>query len=883
LTLGNGSRLGPYEILSPLGAGGMGEVYRARDTRLERMVAIKVLSKHLSISPDGRQRFEREAKTISQLSHPHICALHDVGREGDLEYLVMELLDGDTLSERLTKGALPLEQTLRYGSQIADALDTAHRQGIVHRDLKPGNVMLTKTGVKLLDFGLAKAVAGGENTALTTSPTQANLTEKGTVLGTFQYMAPEQLEGKEVEGRSDIFALGVVLYEMATGKKAFTGSTQASLISAILRDEPPPISQVHPMAPPALDHVVKTCLAKDANDRWQSAGDVAKELRWIAEGSQAGAAAAPAIGRRGRREAVAWAAAGLLALGALFLVNELRRARRSPPRTVHSVLAPPENTVFRMTGDDGAPIVLSPDGRRAVFGSGGRLWVQSLETGAAVALPSKSGGKFPFWSADSRSIGFFTDGKLKTADTSGGPVQDICDAPNPRGGAWNSEGVIIFAPDILTGLFRVPASGGQPTPLTVPDGSKHTTHRWPEFLADSRHFIYLAANHNVPESEETGIYLSELDGKGSRRLFPSEGNGQWVPGWILSVRETTLIARPFDDRSFALGGEAIRAATNVHLDKGVWRGVFSASHTGLLAYQIAPSQGGTQLTWFDRSGKALEQVGERSAVYWPRLSPDGRRVAVAQGDPNSDIWVYETGRGTRIRLTAKANITGPAAWSPDGSRIVYVSRLPSGFVLFIVPSNGSSEVREMATVSERIEPTDWSPDGRFILYGLGNIGASDIWALPVADPSKAFPLVRSPFVEASGQFSPDGRWVAYTSLESGRNEVYVTPFPAGGARWQVSTAGGNLPRWRGDGRELYFLSPDEVLMAATVTPGKDRFEVQTVVPLFRTNLSVSPRTDQYPYDVTADGNRFLVTASGDPEPPRVALVVSWDSVLARAN
>src|SRR5262245_7629456 len=491
----------------------MGEVHKARDTRLDRTVAIKVLSSHLSTSPEFRQRFEREAKAISQLSHPNICTLYDVGREGEVEYLVMEFLEGDTLLERLAKGPLPLEQTLRYGSQIADALDKAHRQAIVHRDLKPGNVMLTKTGVKLLDFGLAKAMAGADPEQ-TTSTTQANVTEKGTVLGTFQYIAPELLEGKDAEGRSDIFALGAVLYEMATGKKAFTGSTQASLISAILRDEPQPISQVEPAAPPALDHVVRTCLAKDADDRWQSAGDVAKELRWIAENSLSGARAAPVTRRRRRREAVAWALAGLLTLGVLFLANELRRTTRRPaPRPVYSFLVAPEHTAFRMTGDDAAPVVLSPDGRRAVFGAGGRLWVQSLETGITSLLPSKSGGTFPFWSPDSRSIAFFADGKLKTTDASGGPVQDVCDAANPRGGAWNAQGVISFSPAIRTGLFRVEASVGKPTPLTVPDGSKSTTHRWPEFLADSRHFIYLAANHNVPRSEETAIYLGDLDGK----------------------------------------------------------------------------------------------------------------------------------------------------------------------------------------------------------------------------------------------------------------------------------------------------------------------------------------------------------------------------------
>ncbi|HSD72329.1 MAG TPA: protein kinase, partial [Thermoanaerobaculia bacterium] len=509
MTLAAGSRLGPYEIVSPIGAGGMGEVYRARDTRLERTVAIKVLPSHLSSSPESRQRFEREARTISQLSHPHICALHDVGREGDVEYLVMEYLEGETLADRLLKGPLPLEQTLRYGMQISDALDKAHRQGIVHRDLKPGNVMLTKTGVKLLDFGLAKAMAPTTpQSSLTAFPTQRALTQEGTILGTFQYMAPEQLEGREADARTDIFALGALLYEMATGKKAFSGATQASLISSILRDEPQAISQVQPMSPPVLDRVVKTCLAKDPEERWQSAGDVGKELRWIAEGSQAGATA-PATPPTRRRDWLAWSVAGLLLVATIFLGNEVRRlARGSPVPAVHSFLVPPEKTSFRLTGDDSAPIVLSPDGRSTAFGAGGKLWIGSLASGAVRALAGTDSGTFPFWSPDSRFIGFFSDGKLRIVEASGGPVRAIADAANARGGAWSSRGVIVFAPNFRLGLSRVAVSGGPATPFTRLEEGRHTTHRWPSFLPDGKHVLYLAANHANPRSEDSGIYVA---------------------------------------------------------------------------------------------------------------------------------------------------------------------------------------------------------------------------------------------------------------------------------------------------------------------------------------------------------------------------------------
>ena len=441
-----GSRLGPYEILAPIGAGGMGEVYRARDTRLERSVAIKVLPDHLSKSPEVRQRFEREAKTISQLSHPHICALYDVGHEGDTEYLVMELLEGETLAERLRSSALPLDQTLRFGTEIADALDKAHRQGIVHRDLKPGNIMLTRSGVKLLDFGLAKSLAPAKASgSLTALPTQANLTQEGTILGTFQYMAPEQLEGKESDARTDIFAFGAVLYEMVTGKKAFAGASQASLISAILRDDPQPIPQVQPMAPAALDRVVKTCLAKDPEERWQSAADLKRELRWIGESSQAGLPADSLSPRRGERGRVrggrlAWAVSALLLLGALYLGSELVRTRGAKPQPIHSYLIPPEGTTFRLTGDEAAPLAISPDGGSVAFGASGQLWVQSLRTGVASALASTEGAQFPFWSPDGRSIGFFARGKVKTVEAAGGPVQVIADAPTPRGGTWGKSG-----------------------------------------------------------------------------------------------------------------------------------------------------------------------------------------------------------------------------------------------------------------------------------------------------------------------------------------------------------------------------------------------------------------------------------------------------------
>jgi hypothetical protein len=701
----------------------MGEVYKARDTRLERTVAVKVLASHLSASPETRQRFEREAKTISQLSHPHICALHDVGREGDTEYLVMEYLEGDTLADRLLKGPLALEQALRYGMQIADALDKAHRQGIVHRDLKPGNVMLTRTGVKLLDFGLAKALpsptgrgVGGEG--LTSVPTQLNLTQEGTILGTFQYMAPEQLEGKEADARTDIFAFGCVLYEMATGKKAFSGATQASLISSILRDEPQPISQVQPMSPPALDHVVKKSLAKDPEDRWQNAADLGGELKWIAEGgSQTGAAAVAPLRRR-RRDWVAWAVAGALLLATLFFGNEVRRLRTGGrAEAVHSFIDPPGKTEFRLTGDDSAPIAISPDGLRVVFGAGGKLWLRSLATGIAGPLAATEGARFPFWGPDSRSIGFFSDGKLKIMEASGGPVQTICDAPNPRGGAWGKSGVIAFVPDISTGLSRVAASGGTASPLTtLTDRKKHTTHRWPYFLPDGKHVLYLAANHANPRSEESGIYVVSLDGGAPQRLMSSYSSAQYASGSLLSVRDTSLMATPFDPRRIAVTGPAVRIADDVNLDTGVWRGTFTVSETGVFAYLIAQEGGGGRLTWVDFSGRKLATIGEKSSAYSPELSPDGRRASVVMGDPNNDVWVHELSRGVRTRLTTDIQAQVAPVWSPDGSQIVFIQGLKEGreeFVVSIVAADGAGKLKEVYQSKERFEVSDWSPDGRY--------------------------------------------------------------------------------------------------------------------------------------------------------------------------
>ncbi|HEX9689512.1 MAG TPA: protein kinase, partial [Thermoanaerobaculia bacterium] len=551
MTLAAGSRLGPYEILSAVGAGGMGEVYKAKDTRLERTVAVKVLPARLSENPEFRQRFEREAKTISQLSHPHICTLHDVGNQDGVEYLVMEFLEGETLTERLAKRPLPLEQVLRYGIEISDALDKAHRQGIVHRDLKPGNVMLTKSGLKLVDFGLARLAGpalGSIVSSLSVVPTQAEkgLTARGAILGTFQYMAPEQLEGGEADGRTDIFALGLLLYEMATGQKAFSGKSQASLIGAILKDDPAPISSVQPMAPPALDRLVKTCLAKNPDDRFQTAHDVRLQLQWIAEGGSVAGVAAPVAARRKSREKLAWALFAIAALAAAGLGGFLVARWPQPPRTVRSSLLPPEKSSFAF---EFGPMALSPDGRRVAFvatSSGiNMLWVQPLSGVSAQPLAGTDGASNPFWSPDSRFLGFFADRKLKKIEASGGPPQTLADASLGRGGSWNREGVILFVPNSREVVHRVSASGGGASPVTKLDArASELSHRWPVFLPDGRRFLYLAQN-SLGAGEKNGIYAASLDGGERKLLFNANTNVAYTPpGHLLFYRERTLLARP---------------------------------------------------------------------------------------------------------------------------------------------------------------------------------------------------------------------------------------------------------------------------------------------------------------------------------------------------
>jgi len=889
-----GTRLGPYEVIAPLGAGGMGEVYKARDSRLERTVAIKVLPPHLSSSEEMRQRFEREAKTISQITHPHICALYDVGREGETEFLVMEYLEGESLADRLARGPLPSEQLLRYGIEIGDALDKAHRQGIVHRDLKPGNVMLTKGGVKLLDFGLAKFHAGPAATISTVSrlatemPASQPLTERGTVLGTFQYMAPEQLEGKEADSRSDIFAFGAVLYEMATGKKAFTGSSQASLIGSILRDDPTAISEISPMTPPALNRVVKTCLAKDPEDRFQTAHDVKLQLQWIAEGGSQAGVPAPVGAKRKNREKLAWivAAAALVAAG-LATTGYLRRAPREVP-VVKSFLLPPPKVEFELSGADVGGMTLSPDGRQITFAAKNAdgkkvLWLRPLGGMDAKPIPGTEDARFPFWSPDGRFLAFFADGKLQKVDTSGAPPLTICDVTNGRSGSWNRDGVIVYSPDSTTGIFRVPASGGTPQPVTALDSANgETTHRWAQFLPDGRHFLYMAGAHSAgTKSETNAIYVGSLDSKERTLLLHARSNVVYASGYLLFMRERILLAQRFDPSSRKTIGEAVPVAEGVQYDPPYFLGAFAASDSGVLVYVLGASGSLlTRLTWLDRSGKPIgEPFGEPVEYSTLSISPDGKRIAAgindaATGSPS--VWIFDE-RAVRTRFTFGDGADG-AVWSPDGTKIAFQRLSKKSMIeVHVKPADGSGEETTVFTTDRPPVAGDWSRDGKYLLVDLlsrNNPTKGDIWVVPLQG-EKPRALLATEFNERNGSFSADGKWVSYISNESGREELYVIPFPGPGPKYQVSNGGAQGGRFFKDGREILYGNLADEAMSVAVRETPSGLEFGPPTKLFK----MPPIAD---ISVTPDGERYLVAMlPQSTSSARVALVTNWTSGLSK--
>jgi Tol biopolymer transport system component len=860
----------------------MGEVYRARDTRLERDVAVKVLPTSLSSDPSLRQRLDREAKAVSKLSHPHICALHDIGHQDGVDFLVMELVEGETLERRLEKGPLPPEQTIRFAAQIADALAHAHKLGFVHRDLKPSNVMLTKTGAKLMDFGLAKEFAPAPSAATLTEVTadQLKLTVEGTIVGTFQYMAPEQLEGKEVDARTDMFSLGGVIYEMATGKPAFAGKSRASLIAAILSSEPQPMAALQPMTPPALARVVKKCLAKDPDERWQSASDLASELNWIAEGRSQGGEAARVLAGNRRWQRASWllAAAFFLSTVAGGVAWWQASNRRPPPMYFHTSVPFPAND-----------LALSPDGRMLAMVAYSAqvnnyiLWAYEVGGRRTSSLNGTEGASYPFWSPDGKFIGFFADGKLKKVDVSGGQVQVLCDAPNGRGGTWNRDGVIVFSPDAIAGLFRVTSSGGSPVEITKLDASRfETSHRWPVFLPDGKHFLYLGANF-AGQLENNAIFLGSLDSQERRLLVSTSANAAYAePGYLMYLRDRTLVAQPFDRRRYVLSGEPHTLSDEVLYLPTVDRAVFSVSSAEVLVTQTGKGASVSQLTWFDRSGKRAGTVGMPASYDNVRLSPDGRRVAADQTDPDgrkSDIWIHEPARGATTRLTFDPALHQTPVWSPDGKQILFSSFRKLGIQLYLKNADGSGSEERVADLGTNLQVNawDWSRDGKNVLVRKGN----EVWYLPWPERI-AKPLLQAKWTVRNAQFSPDGRWMAYASNETGSMEIYVSPFPSGNGKWQVSTAGGQEPRWRQDGKELFYLSAEGKMMAVAVTTGAS-FEGSSPVALFQTHRRQPVSSlDVFSYDVSGDGQRFLIATKVDEaNAAPLSILLNWASEMEK--
>jgi len=856
----------------------MGEVYRARDTRLERTVAIKILPAQFSSDPVRKQRFEREAKTISSLNHPHICTLHDIGHQDGIDYLVMECVEGETLAKRLEKGPLPLDQVLKFGAQIADALDKAHRSGIVHRDLKPGNIMLTPAGAKLLDFGLAKpALPLATAATLTAAAKQSPVTEQGTIIGTFQFMSPEQVEGKEVDGRSDIFSLGAVLYEMLTGRRAFEGKSQLSVASAILEKEPAPISSVKPMTPPALDHAVKKCLAKPPDERWQSASDLASELMWITEsnGQAAGTAFGEAPGKTRRR--AAWLIAGVLAGAAI--VGAVRWPSSKPPEEAMYFPAPmpfsARDIAVAPNGHTIAVIAYLESARRNA------LWIYELGSQSASNLADTEGANFPFWSPDNRSIAFFADGKLKKVEVSGGPVQTVCDAPSGRGGTWNKDGVIVFTPDARSGvaLYRVSASGGTVTTVSNLDKSRgELSHRWPMFLPDGTHYLYMATNFAGQKSVDA-IFVGSLDSNEKRFVVEATANAAYAaPGYLLFYRDKALFAQRFDLKRFALTGEPTTILNDIQYQPQVKRAVFGASEKGVLAAQSGIGVALSELLWFDRKGKEVGAVGRPDVYGNVFLAPNGKSVAVSMTDiasQNTDIWTYDLQRGGAKRLTFDPAADSVPIWSPDAARLVFASNRTSFNDLHIKNSDGAQEEKSIVHGDIDKFPNDWSRDGKYILYTQD----TDLWFVTLPELKSSL-FLKAPSVLRNGQFSPDGKWVAYSSNESGKWEIYVTSFPEPRGKWQVSAGGGEQPRWRGDGKELFYISSDGKIMAAPVTTGAN-FDASTPVALFQvTPRQPVPIYDLFVYDVSRDGQRFLInTELKQAGSAPMSIVLNWTAKL----
>ena len=890
MALTSGSKLGPYEIQSPLGAGGMGEVYRARDTRLGRDVAIKVLPDHLAADPELKQRMEREARAISALNHPNICTLHDIGSQDGVLFLVMEFLEGQTLADRLSKGPLPLEQALRIGVEIAQALETAHQQGIIHRDLKPANIMLTKAGAKLMDFGLAKPQVAVPSQAVgpftpstptmnlaTLTSASSPLTQKGSIVGTFQYMAPELLKGGEADARSDIFSMGCALYEMVTGRRAFEGKSQLSVFTAILEKDPEPIHTTQPLAPPLLGLVLAGCLAKDPADRFQSAHDVAMNLRAVSALSSAPTRKSAA---RPLPRAI-WFAAVSTAIILGALAGFLLHRSASTPRIVASINPPPD-AHFRLTSDLAGPPVLSPDGGSIAFtattaDARTALWVRPVNAPEPHPLPDTNDAIFPFWSPDSRSLGFFSGGRLKTIEVGATTSQTLCDAQLGRGGAWSSGGVIVFSPSPVTALFQIAATGGTPAPLTNLDPSLYTSHRWPTFLPDGKHFLYFAMNHEASKVSNNGIFYASLDGRENRLLVHTQSNAIYAAGFLLFSRADQLMAQPFDPSNGKLSGEPQVVASGVLNDVSTWHTSASASDNGLLTFGNG-SFGSVQLVWIGRDGKETGIAADNlKNLNFARLSPQGDRIALGIDNGVNDIWLLDLVRGVRTRLTFGPTGNTLPVWSPDGKWVAYSSLRASNGGIYRKLADGTGPEELLVPDNDvTYAPDDWSHDGKTLFFSpnMYTQKGEGEWAVSLGGDRKTQRILDH---GTQATLSPNGRWLAYRSAESGRVEIYVEAYGGGQGKWQVSANGGQAPHWDAGNRQLYYFDLSQNLVSVPIKEAGSALEFgapQTLIAQW-TVLT-------FPfYSPTYDGKRFLMERLSQQVNQPITLITDFTAGLKK--
>jgi eukaryotic-like serine/threonine-protein kinase len=889
-----GSQIGPYRIEAKLGEGGVGVVFRALDTKLNRPVAIKVLSDDFADAA-ARRRFQREAQMASSLNHPHILTVHDAGDFEGRQYLVTEFVDGGTLKDWAKAEKRTWRQIAELLVGVADGLATAHAAGILHRDIKPENILMTRSGyAKLADFGLAKLAENPGSHEETGTLTEGR-TRPGMVIGTIAYMSPEQASGKPLDARSDIFSFGVVLYELLAGRKPFTGASDLELLQTIVHGIPQPLEDD---TPSALRVVVEKALEKDPADRYQSMREMVVDLRRLVRrtghtpGSEP-AAQGPGAGNikdtpeaRPESSRFVWALAIVAALFVLaFAARAFIHFRDVPPqaRLMNTIIEPPENTSFDFGAGLNLP-ALSPDGRRIVFGARGtdgktELWMRPFDSPSAQPLAGTENARFPFWSPDSGLVAFFADGKLKRISATGGPALALADAPNPRGGSWSSQGIIIFAPSVGAPLQRVVADGGTPVPATSLDAHNDYSHSFPWFLPDGRHFLF--EDQTQAGINDVTLRIGTLDSQEVKTLGPANSNGVYSSGYLLYVQENTLMARAFDETRLVVAGEAQPVAAQVRRAlTPTAMAVFSVSREGLLVYD-AGAQVGQQLEWFDRNGRPVGMLGEASDFYSVAFSPDRKRVAAARLDQNNDIWIYDVPNGLASRFTLSRAVERDPIWSPDGKSIVYRSNAKGPFDLYRKAADGTgSEELLYADPVPKIA-TSWSPDGQLLLFHrIDPKTQRDLWVLPLGPgvSSKPIPWLVTPFNEADGKFSPDGRWVAYASDESGRNEIYAAPFPGPGGKRQISTGGGSYPRWKGDGKELFYVGLNGMLMATEVSTKGASIEVGTVRPL---GIPViTGRSDLY--DVSSNGQRFLVAAPQEQKSSAPLTVVeNWTTLLKK--